>query len=154
MGRINKTATMNLFKKKGMNPLMITVAFGEDGMNPSSQLCMTIYKLITNELVNKLHSECRGIQKIPDPMKRPEIFYNLITMFFAEDIGILVSDSVKNARHNLKTLVRAGRPYGLTVNRDKSYVSILNNSQGLTVLDGIKVKNNAFPEDFSKWTPP
>ena len=65
----------------------------------------------------------------------------LSSIFFADD-SIAIAKSMEDAIKNLEIITEISKVFGLHLNKDKSYVMIYNNNEGIEDVVGIKVVHN------------
>ena len=63
---------------------------------------------------------------------------NIESLYFADD-GLLLANSVEDAKNNLKIVIQVSREFGLEINKEKSNVMIFNMKEQPEQIEGIKV---------------
>ena len=63
---------------------------------------------------------------------------NIESLYFADD-GLLLANSVEDAKNNLKIIIQVSREFGLEINKEKSNVMIFNMKEQPEQIEGIKV---------------
>ena len=90
----------------------------------------TLFKLITYKILERME-EVRGYV---------DENFRLAALYFADD-GLILANSVEDAKRNLEILVRVSRKYGLEINKDKSNTIIFGMKNKPTEIGGIQVVN-------------
>ena len=84
------------------------------GIKQGCPLSTSLFKIITYIIINELEEKGKGIE-IDDII--------LLALFYADD-SLLISNSVENAKHNLKILIEISERFGLRVNETKCKILI------------------------------
>ena len=90
----------------------------------------TLFKLITYKILERME-EVRGFV---------DETFKLAALFFADD-GLILANSIEDARRNVEILTRISRKYGLEINKDKSNSIIFGMKNKPIEISGIKVVN-------------
>ena len=88
----------------------------QNGIRQGCTASTVLFKLITYKIFEELEHKCKGI------------IYgrrNVMCLFFADD-GLLISNNLDEAKHQIKILNSVAKKYGLEINRDKSKCLIYN----------------------------
>ena len=88
-----------------------------------------LFKLITYMIISELNRRGTGYR---------DENVNIESLYFADD-GLLLANSVEDAKNNLKIVIQVSREFGLEINKEKSNVMIFNMKEQPEQIEGIKV---------------
>ena len=88
-----------------------------------------LFKLITYMIISELNRRGTGYR---------DDNVNIESLYFADD-GLLLANSIEDAKNNLKIVIQVSREFGLEINKEKSNVMIFNMKEQPEQIEGIKV---------------
>ena len=91
-----------------------------------------LFKLITYMIIRELEESKTGFKSEK---------FSLGSLFFADD-GLILAQSVNEAKECVKNITRISAKYGLDINTEKSEIMTINIKEGPNEIEGIKVVEN------------
>ena len=88
-----------------------------------------LFKLITYTIISELNRRGTGYR---------DENVNIESLYFADD-GLLLANSIEDAKNNLKIVIQVSREFGLEINKEKRNVMIFNMKDKPEQIEGIKV---------------
>ena len=87
-----------------------------------------LFKLITYLIIQEIEKEENGFK---------DEKFNIGLLFFADD-GLILSQSVEEAKRDIQRIIRISAEFGLDINKDKSNIITINYKEPLDNIEGIK----------------
>ena len=88
-----------------------------------------LFKFITYMIISELNRRGTGYR---------DENINIKSLYFADD-GLLLANSIENAKDTLKIVIQISREFGLKMNKEKSNIMIFNMKEHPEQIEGIKV---------------